>query len=290
MSKNRQHKSANTPKNKNKPAVGVLIAEYGLLGTIVTAVLGCAGISIAAYLSYMGIKAQIERPAMFTQTAEARSTALAQSFTATFTLTPTPSATPTVPYPANTVLQTSTAPLPTETATPTLFPTETPTPTSVSITQMPFETFFQECRSHTFTSENGLINISPACSDADIEGQPAIQLSWVIPNTNSYAGCTIALESLQTAARTNKALVFWARGAYDNEPIAIKLKDAAGEKEKLINLTTGWQQVILPLWYFPDIDAGQLKELTIGIAYDRAAMARNGKGSACISAIGFGSP
>jgi hypothetical protein len=294
MGKKQQPPPASTPKDNEKPAQKVSDARVNLLGVIVPAVLGLIGVIITAYYGYLGIRMQIERPAILTQTAEARLTALAQTVTMTATLIPVPSATPTIPSPVNTVLQTPTGLSPAETATPTLFyrgslTPATSVPTSIPMTPLPFETFFQECRSNTFASGNGSININLGCVDA--EGKPAIQLLWKAPYPNSYAGCTVSLEFMQPAAGANQALVLWVRGSYDNERMAIKLKDAALEQEKLITLSTGWQQVILPLWSdFPDLDAGELKELTMGIAYDPDAISRNGAGSACLSNIGFGSP
>lgn len=216
--------------------------------------------------------------------------------TSTLTSTPQPSVTFTPTY-INTDLHIPNGLLSTETATLTLFPKESVTPTTsltftptpIPITRMPFETFFRKCRDNTFSSGDGYINVIPSCSDAG--GEQVIQISWSVPNGSSYVGCTISMDAVQSTARSNEALVFWALGAYDNEVIKIKLEDALLEQEKLIALSTEWQQVTLPfLSDFPDIDLRQLQKLTIGIEYDPSAISRNGKGSACLSVVGFGSP
>ncbi len=178
----------------------------------------------------------------------------------------------------------------------TIFPVSTHgtsptfTPTSFPITPLPLETFFRECRDNAFSSSKATINILPNCPPA--KEKNAIQLAWTVPDGVSYAGCTIAPASISSLAKSNSALVFWVYGEYENERVAIKLTDASGlEQGKLITLSTDWQQVVLPLLKdFPDIDAKRLQKLTIGIAYDSSADTRIGRGSACFSDIGFGSP
>lgn len=53
---------------KGKSSTELIVAKYGLIGTIVTAVIGL----LAAYLGYLGNKAQTERPFSATETAAAR--------------------------------------------------------------------------------------------------------------------------------------------------------------------------------------------------------------------------
>jgi hypothetical protein len=224
-----------------------------------------------------------------TQTAEAKLTALASNFAATPTDTTTYPAT----LPVNTVLRTPTQTLvPTATSTLTPEPSSTPTasqtftPTSIPITPIPFETLFRECRDNTFGTGNSFINVHPSCNDS--EKKDTIKLTWAVPSVDSFAGCTISLDSFLPTASRNTALVLWAYGTRDNEKISIKLKDALREDKKLITLSSGWQQVVLTyLIDFPDINIQRLEKLTIGISYDPAA---NSQGSACLSGIGFGSP
>jgi hypothetical protein len=67
--------SKKTPRRRSqasKSPVEVIVAKYGLFGTVITALLGLIGVSLAAYISYLGIRAQIEAPLHATQTAEAR--------------------------------------------------------------------------------------------------------------------------------------------------------------------------------------------------------------------------
>jgi len=54
---------------KDKSSTELLIAKYGLIGTIITAIIGL----FAAYLGYLGNKVQADRPLHATETAEARS-------------------------------------------------------------------------------------------------------------------------------------------------------------------------------------------------------------------------
>ena len=54
---------------KDKSSTELLIAKYGLVGTIITAIIGL----FAAYLGYLGNKVQADRPLHATETAEARS-------------------------------------------------------------------------------------------------------------------------------------------------------------------------------------------------------------------------
>lgn len=72
-------KSSSSNNLKGKSPIEVLVAKYGFWGTITTALLSLAGVILAAYFGYEGIKAQFEIPIHATQTAEAKF--------ATFTLT-----------------------------------------------------------------------------------------------------------------------------------------------------------------------------------------------------------
>lgn len=85
---------------KDKSSTELLIAKYGLVGTIITAIIGL----LAAYLGYLGNKVQAERPFHATETAEARSmltltgngtTDLANSPTSSQLFTSTPEVTQT---------------------------------------------------------------------------------------------------------------------------------------------------------------------------------------------------
>ena len=72
MSKKRQSSSSNSSTNASKSPIEVLVAKYGLVGTIVTALLGLLGIAITAYFTYLVTRTQIVGPIEATQTAEAR--------------------------------------------------------------------------------------------------------------------------------------------------------------------------------------------------------------------------
>lgn len=85
---------------KRKSNIEILVAQYGLYGVIIAAVIGACGVVAAAFLGYLGIRAQISVPMNASQTAEAR-----------FLLTPSPSQTLT----------------PTSTSTSTSIPLPTPT-------------------------------------------------------------------------------------------------------------------------------------------------------------------
>jgi hypothetical protein len=63
-------KTSSSKTSKKKP-VDVMIAKYGLLGTITVAVLGLIGTGITAYLGFLGTQVQIEKPIIATQTAKA---------------------------------------------------------------------------------------------------------------------------------------------------------------------------------------------------------------------------
>ncbi len=208
---------------------------------------------------------------------------------------PSQTAAPQPPLPTTTAVPTS-APLilsrltdtpasgPKVTEASTIAPT--PTPTSIPVTPLPAETLFRECRSHTFG--NTFVSVAAGCYDRN----QALQLAWITADKDSYAGCTIPLDSgALSAAANNTALVLWVRGGYDGELISIKLTDASGDHTRQLPLSTEWQQVPLVILNdFPDLDLHTLSQLVIGLDYDPGADLRQGKGSACFGSMGFGSP
>jgi hypothetical protein len=90
MSKNRQRSPSNSSGKDRKSPIDILIAKYGLTGTIVSALLGLVGVGLTAYFGYLGSRTQVEAPIRATQTAQA-STALVQTATVTNTLANTAS-------------------------------------------------------------------------------------------------------------------------------------------------------------------------------------------------------
>jgi hypothetical protein len=128
MSKKRQSPPSNSSANANKSPVEVLVAKYGLVGTIVTAFLGLLGIAITAYFTYLVTRTQIVGPIEATQTAEAR---LADPIQSTSLPTVASSETPLLPTDTSimalTIQSTSVA-----IVAPTQSPTLTPVASTVS--------------------------------------------------------------------------------------------------------------------------------------------------------------
>lgn len=71
MNKKRQGSSSNEPDNSHKSSVEIVIAKYGLMGTIITAVLGLLGIAVTGYFAYMETRTQVLGAIDVTRTAEA---------------------------------------------------------------------------------------------------------------------------------------------------------------------------------------------------------------------------
>ena len=93
MSKNRQRSPSGS---SSKSPIDVLIAKYGLVGTLTASLLGVVSVGITAYFGYLGIKTQIEGPIRATETAEAESTALVSLASATAGSVTLVTATPTL--------------------------------------------------------------------------------------------------------------------------------------------------------------------------------------------------
>lgn len=86
MRKDRQRPPSNPLK---KSSLAVLIAKYGLIGTVTAALIGVIGVGFTAYFGYLGIRTQIEEPIKATQTAEAAQAQIEVPINATLTQTPT---------------------------------------------------------------------------------------------------------------------------------------------------------------------------------------------------------
>jgi hypothetical protein len=72
MSNKHQSSSSDASNEASKSPIELLVARYGLMGTIVTALIGLLGIAITAYFTYLATRTQIIGPIEATQTAEAR--------------------------------------------------------------------------------------------------------------------------------------------------------------------------------------------------------------------------
>jgi len=272
------------PLKKSKVPISIKAACIGGIFVVIAAIIAAVNLIYVTYI-----------PIHVAQTAEAKFTELALISTSTPISTPTLPTTPTVPSPVNTVsstpapafvLKSTLTPAPSfeSSHTPAASPTFTPTP--VPVTSIPIKTLLVACRDNVFGGASA--TISSDCTDP--KGKAGLLLAWLIPDKDSYAGCTISLDSLSSLASGNNDLILWVRGNYDNEQIEIKLKNASNEVSKPIMLSNDWQQRILPLSVdFQDINMQALKMLTIGISYDPTDHSRNGNGSACFSDIGFGS-
>ena len=96
--KNNRSKKPKSPLNKSP--IELLVAKYGLVGTIIGGILGLVGVIFTATLTYTALTNQVERPIQATQTAEARQTSIALSASPTIspTVTESPTAT-TTPIP-----------------------------------------------------------------------------------------------------------------------------------------------------------------------------------------------
>jgi hypothetical protein len=255
---------------------------------------------VGALIDLGGMIYQTNKPILVTQTAEAKLTAGAipvntpqPSATSMNTVNLTPTQTPAPAF--NPTTPPVLTPLPelllTSTTTPALTETSTPTssPTKIPITPLSFVTLFTQCRDTKFLNGNAILNITPGCEEAQTES--AIQLVWTVPNNLSDTGCILSLASIADQAFRNEALVFWARSIDTDEQISVKLKDDVVEVGKLVSLSTEWQQVVLNLIFdFPGINMQKIQSLTIGIDYDKSRQVRNGRGTACFSDFGFGTP
>ncbi len=117
------------PKNKKiKSPVEVLVAKYGLFGTLVVAIFGLLSAGITAYFGYMGIRAQIEAPILATQTAVARLTEVTYFSDMTqLANIPTPTNTYTPTFTPTSTLTTTPSPTLLASNTSTRAPTATPT-------------------------------------------------------------------------------------------------------------------------------------------------------------------
>ena len=85
MNKSRKH-STNTSAagdKDSKSTVEILVAKFGLMGTIITSILALIGVTITAYFGFLGIQTQVELPAQITQTHEAYLTSIVLSSTST---------------------------------------------------------------------------------------------------------------------------------------------------------------------------------------------------------------
>ena len=280
---------------RNRPA-----AERNL----VIALISAAAVILVGIIGYQGSLAPVRLQIRTTQTAEARATALASALAQTpagltaptaaavVERTEPPAAPPTAP-PATPTPGPSEPAAPAATAPP-LEATPTPLPTGIPRTPLPFEALFFACRDNLITHGGASLVVSPVCPGVEREDSgrsAAMQLAWAVPDPASFTGCTISLETIAAQAPENRALVFWARAADPGETVSIKLLDAAGEHARLVRLSPGWQQVVLSfLQDFPDLDLSGVQTLTLGIDYDPGRDGRKGRGSACFSQIGFGSP
>lgn len=83
-----QKKKSPSKSDKTKSPVEVLVAKYGLFGTVAVAIIGLLGTCITAYFGYMGIRAQVESPILATQTAESKM--VTPNSTVAFSVTATP--------------------------------------------------------------------------------------------------------------------------------------------------------------------------------------------------------
>jgi len=79
MSKNQQSASSGSSNEVKNSSIDILIAKYGLIGTISGSIIGVIGVLLTAYFGYLGIQTQIEAPIKVTQTAEAKLTLVAQT-------------------------------------------------------------------------------------------------------------------------------------------------------------------------------------------------------------------
>ena len=208
--------------------------------TIISATLGFAGVVIAAYLGYMGIKWQVEAPIRATQVAEVRLTQLALSATPTATSTSTPSPTPSpsstlTPMPTPTPLVTATVRLD-ELAIPAGWISGGITPTSyISVTSCTGHYAGSGCQQWTYKTG----------------GQWGSVLWWPL-------GC--GFDKLQTCGinvlergmfGTVNRLTFWARGDKGGEIIEFKIGggDALPKsvRSRKATLESDWRQYEIDL-------------------------------------------
>lgn len=70
-------KKQTSKKTSSNTPIELLVAKYGLIGTIAAAAIAFLGVVVVAYFSYLGIQTQIESPIKATLTAEARIASLA---------------------------------------------------------------------------------------------------------------------------------------------------------------------------------------------------------------------
>ena len=90
MNKNRRRSKSASSDNARKSPVEIVVARYGLLGTMITAILGVLGLAVTSYFTYLGTRTQVFGTIEVTQTAEANLAPTTSSQSTSPTLTQAP--------------------------------------------------------------------------------------------------------------------------------------------------------------------------------------------------------
>lgn len=97
----KQNRNSPAKSSDTKSGVEVIVARYGLVSSIMVAILSMLGVIIAAYVSYIGTQTQVFVPLNATQTAEAKIL-----LTPSATNSPIPTVTPTIqPTPTQNIIE-----------------------------------------------------------------------------------------------------------------------------------------------------------------------------------------
>jgi len=211
---------------------------------VIGAALGFAGVVMAAYLSYMGIKWQVEAPVRATQVAEVRLTqvALSATPTATSTSTSTPS------------LTSTSTPTPTPTSTPTLLVTTTIRLDALAVPEgwmsgdqanptkyISVTTLFEGCHA------------GPGCMRWTFKpGGVWANVLWWPPGCRLDTLNTCGIDLLaQGGLSAIDRLTFWARGDKGGEIIEFKIGGGAAlpksARSRKATLESDWRQYEIDL-------------------------------------------
>jgi len=71
MNKKRQRSSSDSADKTSRSPIEVVVAKYGLIGTVVTALLGLCGLAVTGYFTYLATRTQVFGAIDITRTAEA---------------------------------------------------------------------------------------------------------------------------------------------------------------------------------------------------------------------------
>lgn len=224
----------------SKTAIELLVAKYGLIGTIAVAVLGLFGTGATAYFGYLAVQTQIESPIRATLTAESRLANLA-------TATQLPAPPPTQP-PTDTPTST-----PSLTPIPTLVPSLTPTAISPNYGNYTLLYPSCNCDEYLIPNEKALVRLRWGGKTAELAEKGADLIKYsvfvngeAIDNVAAYRKPAIYVTSpVLEGDPGNSWWIYWDIPLGQlNGPDMIEAKIEA----KLVTLTaidTGWD--ILPV-------------------------------------------